>query len=151
MRAARRLLVWLALTSTGSALIAPVHAGASTWTVALAAGTGEAHSEAVPVAPSTVTATCTSPTSAKKITVTWSAVAKATSYSVYESTTSATGTYSLVASGLTGTSWPSSTLTSGKNYWFEVVTLLGTHWSSAYSGPSGESTINNGSPYCVQP
>jgi hypothetical protein len=42
-------------------------------------------------------------------------------------------------------------LSKGTNYWFEVEGIIGSSWTSPMSAPSGESTINNGSPYCVQP
>ena len=38
-----------------------------------------------------------------------------------------------------------------KNYWFEVTAVVGSNWASAKSSATGESTINNSSPYCVQP
>ena len=75
----------------------------------------------------------------------------AKSYSVYESTTSATGTYTLAASGITTTSWTSGTLTASTNYWFEVLALVGTTWSSAKSSASPESTMHSSNPFCVQP
>lgn len=74
-----------------------------------------------------------------------------TSYSVYDSTTSATAIFTLVASGVTGTSWTSGALSNNTNYWFEVAALIGTNWASATSAASGESTIKNSSPNCVQP
>jgi len=88
------------------------------------------------------------PTTSKTIKVTWSATTHATSYSVYESTTTVTGTYNLVASGVATNSWTSGTLTTG-NYWFEVVALIGTNWTSTKSSATGESTINSSN--CIQP
>jgi hypothetical protein len=70
---------------------------------------------------------------------------------VYDSTTSATGTYSLIASGVATTSWTSGTLTSGTRYWFEVVANVGTHWSSVKSAATGSSLINTLTPFCTQP
>ena len=70
---------------------------------------------------------------------------------MYDSTTSATGTYSLAASGVTGTSWTSGTLTSGTNYWFEVTVNIGSNWASGKSSATGESTINSVTPFCIQP
>jgi len=69
----------------------------------------------------------------------------------YDSTTSATGSYTLVASGVTGTAWTSGTLTNNTNYWFEVTALIGANWASVTSAASPESTIKPQSPLCVQP
>ena len=74
---------------------------AGNWVVHAAAVTsGEAHAQALPSAPTGVTAACVAPTTSKTIKVSWTAVSHATTYSVYESTTTATGTYSLVAGGV---------------------------------------------------
>jgi hypothetical protein len=70
---------------------------------------------------------------------------------VYDSTTSATGAYSSVATGVTATSWTSGNLSVGTHYWFEVTALVGSNWTSAKSSATAESTINNKSPYCSQP
>jgi hypothetical protein len=129
-----------------------VACGASNWAASLATGSkGESQADALPAAPSGVTATCAAPTTAKTIKVSWAAVPLATSYSVSESTTSATGSYALVASGVTGISWTSGALSNNTNYWFEVTALIGSNWVSAKSAASGESTINHSAPFCVQP
>jgi hypothetical protein len=143
------LVVWVALI----VISASGTAGAATsWVVALGGGSnGEAHAQALPAAPGSPAASCNSPLTTKTIKVTWSAVARATTYSVYDSTTTATGTYSLVASGVATTSWTSGTLVSSTNYWFEVLAKIGSNWSSVKSAPTGESTINAASPFCVQP
>jgi len=83
--------------------------------------------------------------------VSWTAVTHATSYSIYDATTSATGTYALMASGVTATNWTSAALTTSTNYWFEVVAIVGSNWSSVKSTASAESTIHSSSPFCVQP
>ena len=125
---------------------------AGNWVVHLAAGSkGEAHAQTLPSAPTGVSAACAAPTTSKTIKVTWSAVTHATTYSVYDSTTTATGTYTLVASGVATTSWTSGTLTTGTHYWFEVVTNVGSNWTSAKSAASAESTINGSNPFCIQP
>jgi hypothetical protein len=130
----------------------PVADAASNWSVQVAAGSkGESQATVLPVAPTGISATCAAPTTAKTIKVTWNAVTHATTYSVYDSTTTAGGTYSLVASGVSGTTWTSGTLTSGTNYWFEVVATVGSHWASVKSSASVESTINSTNPFCVQP
>ena len=122
------------------------------WTVMLhAVSSGEARSQTIPSGPTGVTASCNAPTLSRTIKVTWSAVTHATTYTVYDSTTSATGTYSAIATGVTSASWTSGTLTAGTNYWFEVTASIGSNWTSTKSSTSVESTINTFSPYCVQP
>jgi hypothetical protein len=130
----------------------PVADAASNWVVHVAAGSkGESQASVLPAAPTGIAATCAAPTTSKTIKVTWNAVTHATSHSIYDSTTSAGGTYSLVASGVVTTSWTSGTLTSGTNYWFEVVAVVGSNWASVKSSASAESTINSSNPFCVQP
>ena len=122
------------------------------WVVNLATGSkGEAHALALPAAPAGPAASCNAPATSKTIKVTWSAVTHATTYSVYDSTTSATGTYTLTASGVATTSWTSGTLTSGTRYWFEVVADVGSNWSSVKSAATGSSVINTLTPFCTQP
>jgi hypothetical protein len=126
--------------------------GASNWVATVASGSkGEAQATSLPATPGSVGATCAAPTTAKTIKVTWSAVSLATSYSVYDATTSASGTYTQIASGVTGTSWTSGALANGTNYWFKVTALIGTKWASTQSAASPESTINSTTPFCVQP
>jgi len=72
---------------------------ATNWVVHVAAGSsGEAHGQALPVAPSGVTSACNAPTTSKVVKVTWSAVAHATNYAVYQatSTTATPGTYTKI-------------------------------------------------------
>jgi hypothetical protein len=136
----------LLVSSTGAAW------AATNWTVTLhTASSAEAHSQTVPSAPTGATATCNAPTTAKTIKVSWTAVTHATTYTVYDSTTSATGTYSSIATGVTTTSWTSGSLNTNTNYWFEVTVSIGSNWTSAKSSATAESTINLFSPFCVQP
>jgi len=122
-------------------------AAASTWTVALAAGShGEAHAQTLP-APSPAAA-CQSPT-AKVIVVTWSAASHA-NYTVYESTTTVGGTYTSVATGIVTGTWTSGSLANG-NYWFKVQGFIGTHWASGQSAATGETTTQTGATTCIQP
>jgi hypothetical protein len=72
-----------------------------------------------PPAPTGVTAACTSDL-ATTVDVGWTAVPQATTYTVDESTTSATSGYTAAATGVTGTSWTSPSLSTGE-YWFEVA------------------------------
>ncbi len=146
------LVVAVGATALGIGVSPSSDAWATSWKPGLAAGSkGEAHSQAIPVAPTGVSAVCAAPTTTKTIKVTWSAVTHATAYAIWQSTTSATGTYSSVATGVSGTSWTSGTLTAGTNYWYEVVADVGTNWASSKSSASGESTINSSNPFCVQP
>ena len=132
----------LALFATG------LPASASNWALALAAGSkGEAQATTGPSAPANVSDACVSPTS-KLITVTWNAVADASTYTVLKSTTTTTGSYNSTATGVTTTSWTSGTLTSG-NDWFKVEAYVGTKWLSAQSAATGETTISTSG--CIQP
>ena len=132
MKTTARPLVLLALSVTVIMCSTATVAGAAgNWLVHTAVVThaGEARAQALPSAPAGVSASCAAPTTAKTIKVSWSAVTHATAYTVYDSTTSATGTYSLIASGVSTTSWTSSALTSTTNYWFEVATNVGSNWT----------------------
>ena len=132
----------LALAAGGPAL-------ASSWVDPLAGGsTAEATAGALPPPPVTVGAACVSPT-ASSITVTWAVVARATSYTLLDTNTSATGPYKQVATGVTGTSWTSGKLASG-NYWFEVRSAVGANWTGSPSLPSLETTVVKNKS-CAQP
>jgi hypothetical protein len=123
---------------------------ATNWIVTLhSSSAGESSAQALPAAPTGVAAACTS-SSTETIKVTWSAVTLATTYSVYDSTTSATGTYTLVTSGVSATSYTTASLSSG-NYWYEVTASIGTHWAGSKSTATGETTIASTSPECKQP
>jgi hypothetical protein len=101
---------------------------------------GEAHAQALPAAP-TATSACASPASGRKVTVTWAAITHATNYGVYQSTTSATGTYTLQAT-VTVATWTSAALAAG-HYWYEVVATIGTNWASAKSAATAERTTTS--------
>ncbi|MHB1534457.1 MAG: hypothetical protein ACYC1D_07580 [Acidimicrobiales bacterium] len=134
------------LAATAAALVCsllllsfPAPSGASTWTVALTAGSaGESQAGSPPGAPTGVAAACG--LLSTNVTVTWSGVAHASTYTVEESTTSSSSGYSAVASGLTGTSWTSGALPGG-SYWFEVVADAGANWASTPSAPTAQITI----------
>jgi cellulose 1,4-beta-cellobiosidase len=150
LRPPRLILPGLVAMALVGAMATP--AWASTWAVPANAGSvGEGQSLAAPSPPGSPAAACTSATS-NTIKVTWSAVTHASSYSVYDATSAATGPYSLVASGVTSTSWTSAGLATG-NYWFEVSALEGSNWQSAKSAATGESTVTNSgiTKQCVQP
>ena len=91
---------------------------------------------------SSVVGACTSPASAKTVKVSWTAVTHATAYAVYQSDTTANGTYTLQTSGVATTSWTTAALTTG-DYWYEVVTDVGSNWASTKSAASAERVISS--------
>jgi prepilin-type N-terminal cleavage/methylation domain-containing protein len=96
-------------------------------------------------APAEVTGTCVSPAE-KVVTVSWDAVAGATSYTVYDSVTSSSTGYVVIASTVAGLSWTSGSL-GYSTRWFEVTAHTG-NLTSAYSAPSAPRSITNG-PGCL--
>lgn len=68
---------------------------------------------------------------ANQATISWSAVSKAKSYNIYRGT--ATGTLSLVASGVTGTEYQDTTTKKGTTYGYAVAAVSG-DYVSAQSG-----------------
>ena len=145
---ARTPLVPLSVAILVAALsVSVLPASASSWTTPLkAAGSAEAEAMAAPPAPLSASATCLA-AGQRKIVVSWSAVVHATTYSIYTST-SATGTFALTASGVTTTTWTSGSLGTGNDY-FEVATYFGTKWLGAQSAATGETTITGSG--CTQP
>jgi hypothetical protein len=114
---------------------------AANWTVKVdTVNSGEAKAQALPTAP-VATSACTSPASARTVKVSWAAITHATTYGVYQSTTSAGGTYTLQTSVST-TSWTSGVLTAG-NYWYEVKANIGTNWASASSAATAQRTLTS--------
>jgi hypothetical protein len=137
------LLVAVVIASALSLFVSSGTAwAAANWTVHTATvNSGEAKAQALPAAPTAASA-CTSPASAKTVKVSWAAIAHATAYAVYQSTTTATGTYTLQTSGATATSWTTAALTTG-DYWYEVVADIGSNWVSAKSAASAERIISS--------
>jgi hypothetical protein len=128
-----------------AALSLPLPSGtasaAANWTVGLkTGGSGEAKAQALPAAPSPISS-CATPATGKKVTVTWAAVTHATGYAIYQSNTTATGTYTLQTT-VTTLTWTSAALATG-NYWYEVVTNIGTNWASAKSAATTQRTISS--------
>jgi fibronectin type 3 domain-containing protein len=91
-------------------------------------------------APASVSATATAP---NQISVTWSTVAGASSYKLYRAAGSCTApnaSYTLVASGIAGTSYNDTSVTFGNRYSYKVVTTTGCDsalstacaWAEAY-------------------
>ena len=135
--AALGLLVAL---SAGSAVPAHALALPAAWSIGLgASGTGEAVGGGAPAAPTGATSACVSAVS-NQVTVTWNAVTQATTYSVYYSTVSSSGPYSLLASGITGTTYTTGGLAVA-TFWFEVAAVTGTNWQGPNSGPTAGRTI----------
>jgi hypothetical protein len=122
-------------------LVGAAHASASNWTVAISK-TAPALAQSLDLQPpANIDATCTAPALDRTITVSWTSVAHATSYTVYESTTSATAGFSAVATGVTGTSWTTGTLKKG-TYWYTVAVVVGpSTWTSPMSAPTPGRTI----------
>ena len=139
-----RVILTIALAGM---MLAPVPvAWATLLTISVSqASHGQATARALPAAPIGATATCASK---KMITITWPAVTNATSYTVYESTTSASTGYAVAATGVTATTWTSPSLAAA-HYWFEVTATIGTNWASPASTATGRSTITASG--CTQP
>ncbi|MGA3353012.1 MAG: hypothetical protein ABSD85_07485 [Acidimicrobiales bacterium] len=125
-------------------------AAAANWAVPIKTGSsGEAQAQAAPSAPGGVSAACVSP-SEREVLVSWNAVANASTYTVYKSTTTSTGTCSSTATGVTTTSWASGTLAAG-NVYFKVAAYVGTKWVGVESSPAGETTFTTTGTECTQP
>ena len=134
-----RTLVAAALGGALTFVPTPAASAATHWSVALAASShGEAHAQARPAAPANPTATCSG--SSLTIVVNWSAVTHAGTYTVYQATSSSSGPYSAVATGLTTTTWTSGTLGTG-TYWYKVSATVGTTWTSPQSAATASHTI----------
>jgi hypothetical protein len=140
----RRLTVLVVvLAASGSAV-----ACASTWQLGLStSAAGQARSASTPAAPTGVAATCVA-SSQNKVTVTWGAVTRATSYTLYYSITSSSSGFFVAATGLTGTSWSSPSLSSGRTYWFQVSASVGSNWVSPNSASTVGRQIRSSNPIC---
>jgi hypothetical protein len=136
----RMKLRWLFLivTLSGSLLSETTVAGASSWGTGVSSNSaGEAAATGLPGAPS-VSAAC-STLVLGSIVITWGAITRASTYTVYESTTSATTGFSVVASGVTATTYTKSGLLG--SYWFEVAAVTGTNWQGPNSLATAKRTI----------
>ena len=134
------------VVSAAASLALPQTAWATNWAADVSGATASSAQSLAVAAPSNVTSSCPSPTSSKTVKVTWSAISHA-SFAVYQSTTSATSGYSLVASGVTTNSWTSGTL-SNSSYWYEVVAYYSANWTSAKSAATAQRTIRSTTPVC---
>jgi hypothetical protein len=131
--------VLLAVITFGAIALGDAPPALAAWPVPLgASAVAVAQSGGPPATPTGATATCV--TLESEVTVTWTPVASATSYTIYDSTTSATSGYAMIASGVTGTSWTSGDLAVGI-YWFEVAAYIGANWASPASAATTESVI----------
>jgi hypothetical protein len=129
----------LGVTTVGAIVLGQAPPALAYWPVLLGASAqAVARSGGPPATPTGVTATCV--TLESEVTVTWTAVPSATSYTIYDSTTSASSGYAVIASGVTGTSWTSADLSVGI-YWFEVAPYIGTNWAGPTSAATTESVI----------
>jgi len=99
------------------------------------------------VVPSTPTGLTATGTTTSSISLSWNAVSGATSYKVYRST-SLTGTYSQIASGLTSTTYTDSGLTPGITYYYKV-TAVNSAGESGFSNIVSVSTLLNNIPPTV--
>jgi hypothetical protein len=116
-------------------------ATAATWPAGLLAGSnGQAAATGAPSAPTGATSACTS-TVGSTVNVTWSLVARATSYDIWQSQTSATSGFTLVATGVSATTWTSGSLATG-SYWFEVSARTGANWTGPTSTATAKRTIS---------
>jgi len=143
-RVSHRLAV-VAVVAVCAAVGATGVAQAAGWAIFAVAGSNAQTQSVHPVAPSGVTATCTSRFTARTITVTWTGIAHA-SYQVFQSTTSSTSGFALVGS-TSATSWTSASLSSA-TYWYEVAAAYGSTWVSPRSVATASHTIASSSPYC---
>jgi hypothetical protein len=148
-----RWLVFAVTLTVGFLAHQPVGGAATHWTVSLKTGSGGEAQSITASPPTGATAKCTSP-SAQTIIVSWNTPSPSThltSYTVYEakSTTGTPGSYTSLKTSATS---PYTTLTlSPDNYWFEVVAIYASKWSSAYSSATAETTIASSGTECQQP
>jgi hypothetical protein len=145
----RRLVTGVAVTV--ALVLLPGIAAASSWTTPLrSASSGQSRARSLPSPPTGVIASCAAPSTSRTVTVTWTPVPNAGSYTVYQSKTSATTGYTTAATGVTGTAWTSGNLTAA-TYWFQVSALIGTKWVSAHSAASNQATTHSTNPFCTVP
>jgi hypothetical protein len=115
-------------------------AARANWTIGLAgASSAEASAASAPAVPTGVASACTSALGTTVV-VSWNPVARATSYTIWRSTTSATSGFTVTTTGVTGSSWTSGSLATG-SYWFEVSAVIGTSWTSGNSSATAKRTI----------
>lgn len=130
-------LLWaLSLTFATMCLNNVGMATASTWTIGLnAASAGEADAQALP-GPPAPSASCGILGSIK---VMWAAITRATTYTIYQSTTSPTSGFSVIASGVAATTYTATGLLG--HFWFEVAASIGPNWLGTNSSATSETTV----------
>jgi cellulose 1,4-beta-cellobiosidase len=84
----------------------------------------------------------------RTVRVGWVPVSGASSYTVYDSTTGATGTYSSLTTGATGTSYTTSTLGAGTHY-FKIAAVAGSKWTGSQSAATVARTIRSTGTLCA--
>ena len=136
-----------ALAIAASVLGGASIAVATAWTVSLAAGSkAQAQTPSATPVPTGVTATCVSGVQTK-VTVTWTAETGAQTYTVYDSTTSATGPWTSIGTATAPTvTFTSGSLTAGGYYFAVTTTLSDAAWgASTQSTASANRTIGSAS------
>ena len=125
-------------------------AGAS-WSLQVAPGSSAvAKTVPAPATPQGVTSSCFLGL-LLAVTINWSAVPGATQYVVLESTTSAAGPFTPLATVTGATTYTTGGLATG-NYWFAVETQIpGSSWVSAPSAVTPEYTISALTLVCTSP
>ena len=81
------------------------------------------------------TPTVTTSTSGTQVTVSWSTSSNATGYNVYRSTTP-NGTYTSIATGVTGTSYTDTTTSNGVTYYYKVTAV-----QNSYESPTSTAGV----------
>jgi hypothetical protein len=115
-------------------------AWASGWLIAVHSGSsGESQSQPLPATPTGVSAACTA-SNQNTIQVSWSSVTNASSYQLYDSTSSSSGPYVSIANP-TGSPYTTASLSNG-TYWFEVAAQIGSNWVGANSSATTSHTIS---------
>jgi hypothetical protein len=137
-------IIAVAATLVSIVAVGGVAQAATPWSVPLGAGShGQAQAGTLTAATG-VTSSCIGNSGNKvPVVVSWTAAPRATSYTISQATT-ANGTYTIVATGVTGNSY-SFTPSPAGTYFFEVTADLN-NWASAPSAPTatGRTTFSNG-------
>lgn len=141
-----RVLGTLALTAclgAGTLAESQTALAATSWLVGRGGTNGGAgRAETLPAAPGAVNATCVS-LLGWSISVTWSQVPHASSYTIYRSTSSSSSGFSVydtVGGGTTNyTDANFSVLTS---YWYRITATVGTNWTGPQSASTPKRSIS---------
>lgn len=134
----RRLVVGAVLAALVLGPALP--AGAAGWPIPLAGGSAGLATAGTLGTSTGVSGTCGTGSNKGSVIVAWSAVPMAASYTILQSTTSATTGFSTAATGVVGTSWTSPALANG-SWWFQVVAVRN-NWSGPASAATAQHTIS---------